>query len=266
MTFVMNETRIVTATFNLRRDCRSDGVNRWQYRKNAVISTIRSFGADIIGVQELTPKMKKDIESELSEFVFIGAPRSKGRIAEHNDLLVRRDKLWVEESNTFWLSSTPDKSGSRSWSALFPRICTTAFLKDANGKIIRVMNTHFDNFSKLAREFSARLIKDRASKNNDGIPTIVMGDLNTTPDSRAIKLLTEGGFLRDAAKDFFERKKRSLLSTFHSFSGIPSEKSGVIDYILVNSKISIADIRLHQKDVDGIYPSDHFPIVAELTY
>lgn len=262
----MSENRIITATFNLRRDCASDGANRWKYRKNAVISTIRSLGADIIGVQELTPKMKKDIESELSEFVFIGEPRSKGRIAEHNDLLVRRDRLFVEESKTFWLSSKPDKTGSKRWSALFPRICTTAFIKDQNGKLIRVMNTHFDNFSKLAREFSAKLIKDRISKSDDGIPTIVMGDLNTSPDSRTIKLLTEGGILRDAAKDFFEEKKRRLLSTFHSFSGIPSEKLGVIDYIFVNSNISINDIKLHQKDVDGVYPSDHFPIVAELTY
>ncbi len=262
----MSENRIITATFNLRRDCVSDGLNRWRYRKNAVISTIRSFGADVIGVQELTPKMKKDIESELPEFVFIGAPRSRGRTSEHNDLLVRRDRLFVEESSTFWLSSTPDKAGSKIWSALFPRICTTAFLKDANGRIIRVMNTHFDNFSKLAREFSAKLIKDKVSKSDDCIPTIVMGDLNTTPDSRAIRLLTEGGLLRDAVKGFFENKKRELLSTFHSFSGIPNEKSGVIDYIFVGGNISITDVRLHQKDVDGIYPSDHFPIVAELTY
>ena len=67
-------------------------------------------------------------------------------------------------------------------------------------------------------------------------------------------------------KDFFENKKRKLLSTFHSFTGIPKEKSGVIEYILVGGNISITDIRLHQNDVDGVYPSDHFPIVAELTY
>ena len=262
----MSDNRIIIATFNLRRDCISDGINRWRYRKDAVISTIRSFGADIVGVQELTPKMKKDIESELPEFMFIGASRSKGRASEHNDLLVRRDRLYVENSSTFWLSSTPDKVGSRRWPAIFPRICTTAFLKDSNGKIIRVMNTHFDNFSRIAREFSAKFIKDRVSSGDDGIPTIVMGDLNTTPDSRAIKLLTDGGLLRDAVRDFFDNKKWDLLSTFHSFSGIPSEKSGVIDYILVNSNISITDVRLYQKDVDGVYPSDHFPIVAELTY
>ena len=262
----MGENSIVTATFNLRRDCISDGLNRWQYRKNAVISTIRSFKADVIGVQELTPKMKKDIENELSEFVFVGAPRSKGRIAEHNDLLVRKDKLFVENANTFWLSSKPDKAGSRIRYALFPRICTTAFLKDANGKLIRVMNTHFDNFSKYAREFSAKLIKDKLSKSDTDIPTIVMGDLNTKPDSRAIKFLTEGGVLRDVMKDFFENNKKKLLSTFHHFTGIPMEKAGVIDYILVNGNLSITDVRLCQKDVDGVYPSDHFPIIAELMY
>ena len=264
--FCDGESSIVTATFNLRRDCISDGMNRWRYRKDAVVSMIRSFKADVIGVQELTPKMKKDIENELSEFVFIGLPRSGGITSEHNDLLVRRDKLCVEKAGTFWLSHSPEKVGSKICCALFPRICTTAFLKDSNGKLIRIMNTHFDNFSKIAREFAAKMIRNKVLDGDNHIPTIVMGDFNTTPDSIVLKHLTDGGFLRDAVKDFFNNKKRELHSTFHSFNGIPSKKIGVIDYILVGSNISITDIKLYQKDVDGVYPSDHFPIVAELTY
>jgi len=261
-----NENSIITATFNLRRDTIFDGLNRWRYRKDAVISTIRSFKADIIGVQELTPKMKNDIETELSEFVFVGAPRSAKIVPEHNDLLIRRDKLQIQDSSTFWLSSKPDKVGSRIRCAIFPRICTTAFIKDANGEIIRVMNTHFDNFSKFAREFSAKLIKDRIMDTDEGIPTIVLGDLNTTPDSKTVKLLTDGGVLHDAVKDFFEEKKKKLFSTFHSFKGIPSESSGVIDYIFISKNISVTDVKLYKKDVDGVYPSDHFPIIAELKY
>ena len=126
--------------------------------------------------------------------------------------------------------------------------------------------TSFDNFSKFAREFSAKLIKDRISDADDSIPTIVLGDLNTTPDSKTIRLLTDGGVLRDAVKEFFKEKKKKILSTFHSFTGTPNQKSGVIDYILVDKNISVTDIRLHQKDVDGVYPSDHFPIIAELKY
>ncbi|MBR5452904.1 MAG: endonuclease/exonuclease/phosphatase family protein, partial [Clostridia bacterium] len=161
----------VAATFNLRRDCYCDGKRRWKHRRDAVISVIRNIGADVLGVQELTPKMKKDIEAHLPEYLFVGRPRCGGVLSEHNDILVKRDKFSVESEETFWLSDKPQKPGSRMFGAFYPRICTNVRLKSVNGDCINVLNTHYDHRSLRAREFASRLIKDTLDGAGKVLPT-----------------------------------------------------------------------------------------------
>ena len=50
-----------------------------------------------------------------------------------------------------------------------------------------MLNTHWDHISDDARQKSAKLIRSRLSKINDGLPTIVMGDLNLPEDAPATK-------------------------------------------------------------------------------
>lgn len=261
----------IVATFNLRRDCYSDGKRRWKHRIDAVISIIRSIGADVIGVQELTPKMKKDIESLLPEYLFVGRPRCAGLFSEHNDILVRREKFSVVSEETFWLSDKPDKFGSRLFGVLYPRICTCVNLKDADGGCVNVLNTHYDHRSSRSRVFSSCLIKDTLDRTETVTPTVVMGDLNSSPDSNPLKVLFSRGrtMLRDAVLEGMEKlgdKIENKYFTFHLFKGKSAKRGSVLDYILVSPEIGVENAFPAEESVNGVFPSDHFPLIAELTY
>lgn len=77
-------------SFNLRSDCIIDVNNRWRSRKDIVYETMFKYDCDIIGVQELTNKMHKDLIAVADDFNIIGKARSKKLFAERNDLLISK--------------------------------------------------------------------------------------------------------------------------------------------------------------------------------
>ena len=62
-----------------------------------------------------------------------------------------------------------------------------------SGRRLRVFNTHFDHVSPLARSLGARLILEQIHRFNqtDPLPTIVMGDFNAKPNSKAVRIMRE---------------------------------------------------------------------------
>ena len=54
-----------------------------------------------------------------------------------------------------------------------------------------------------------------------------------------------------------------VVGTFNGFKG---RKDGdKIDYILTTSDIKVLDAQIIYDNVDGRYPSDHFPVTAKLS-
>ncbi|MGL4772089.1 MAG: endonuclease/exonuclease/phosphatase family protein [Clostridium sp.] len=253
-------------TFNLRCDFILDFKNRWDNRKDIVYEILSEYDCDVIGVQELTPRMHKDISSALDGFNIVGSPRSKRFFMESNDILIaKRHK--VESHKTFWLSETPDKVGSRIWYSMFPRICTTSTITLENGKKIRIYNTHLDVLLPKAREYGLRKIGEfiESEHKKDGIPVVLMGDFNATPNSKLIREFQEKGL---SSKSFIavQEKNKALYnkSTMSSFNG--KEEGLHIDYIFVSEEIEIVDVKILTHNKDGRYPSDHYPIIADLRF
>ena len=58
-------------TFNLRSDSILDGKNRWKKRKAIVFNVLDSYQCDIIGLQEVTLKMRDDLEHYLKNQYFL---------------------------------------------------------------------------------------------------------------------------------------------------------------------------------------------------
>ena len=81
---------ITVATFNLRKDARLDGVNRWANREPLVQRIIRKNQIDVLGVQEVLPAMRQDLERDLAEYVMVGFGREKDLSNEHADILANR--------------------------------------------------------------------------------------------------------------------------------------------------------------------------------
>lgn len=261
------DTILRVATFNLKSSLLGLGVHNWKRRRELIFRIFRELNADIAGVQELTPRMRADFEQELSDYNLIGEGRGGCLLDEHSDIAVRNGYK-INFGSTFWLSKQPNRFASRMFSPLyplswiFPRICTVAEVY-VNSRRIRVFNTHLDVSSETARCIQLKIICRHISlyQDKDPLPTLLMGDFNTKPDSRSIRALLNGGFgyknvrLRSIAET-------DLGGTYHFFRG--GDGGRRIDYIFASEDFQPVKIEIIRSSYDGLYPSDHYPIAASL--
>ena len=96
-------------TYNIRLDVAIDGENDWTHRKNYFASQIKFYEPDIFGVQEAKPNQVIDIATSLLHYNYIGIGREGIGKGESSNIFYKKDRFIVKESNTFWLSETPNK-------------------------------------------------------------------------------------------------------------------------------------------------------------
>jgi endonuclease/exonuclease/phosphatase family metal-dependent hydrolase len=220
----------------------------------------------IIGVQELMPSMKMDLMQSLTNYRFYGYGRTRKHLNEHSAIMVKEEEGQVEYYKTFWLSKRPETSGSRAYFSPFPRICTVCEINSRTlGCPIRVFNTHFDHLCAPARTLSVKVIlgfMNELNKRNK-MPTVLMGDMNARPSSRPIQILLQNQHsykdihLTSVFHDVGEGE-----ATFHGFKG--GLKGWTIDYVFVSEEFEVVKACINTFNEQGQYPSDHYPLVAEL--
>ena len=66
-------------SYNIRLDLASDGINRWANRRDQFIGQIRLMSPAILGLQEVVPGQKSDLEAALPGYDFLGVARDDGR-------------------------------------------------------------------------------------------------------------------------------------------------------------------------------------------
>ena len=122
------------------------------------------------------------------------------------------------------------------------------------------MNTHLDHIGSIAMLNGAELIAQRAEAFGADIPVILTGDMNAEPDAAPCQAFRNAGFIdaRDAAKESDKDH------TFHDYQPENPIVHSVIDYVFVKGGISVRKQKVIRKKIDGCYPSDHFPVIAEL--
>lgn len=268
---LVQEDIIKVVSFNLRRDFGPQRKNKWETRKELAAKTICNSNADIIGVQEFLPMMRKDLKNLLKGYSIFGTGRLKGKNPnndEHSDIIIKNKQVEITRCNTFWLSNHPE-TPSRARLAVYPRICTVAEVKiKKSGRRLRVFNTHFDHISPFARTFGARLILSEIHRFNekDPLPTIVMGDFNAKPNSKAVRMMRENlsGYHDVKLKDIYGFLDTVIGNTYHGFKGTVKSKFRPIDYIFVSDDIEVVSASVDTTCYEGAYPSDHYPISAVL--
>lgn len=253
-------------TYNLRVAAPRDDEPSWAERRDAVASVIRFHNPDVVGVQEALPSMIDDLDTRLPEYDWVGTGRDAGG-DEHCALFFHPGQIRPFVYDTFWLSETPGEPGSQNWDAAYPRVVTWAQLTGPDGSpLLHVFNTHFDHQSARARRESARLLRTRVDAIAGSTPVAVVGDLNTTPDTPAYRLLTEAAGdappLRDALSDAI-LPHHGPVSTFNGFGGAV-QPDGRIDYIFVRGPLQVKRHGTLTDRWGGHFPSDHCPVLAEL--
>ena len=185
-------SKITVMTFNLRNESKVDGINYLDNRKGKIIDTVLNYQPDLIGFQEARDNTRNWLRDTLADYTVIGCGRSADSMGESTPLAFKKDKFMMIASENFWLSSTPSVAGSTyegSDQSSCPRICTVATLVHIEtGKKLVFLNTHTDHAGSLARTLeSAQILQYLSEK---GLPSIVTGDLNATPDSMEIVMLS----------------------------------------------------------------------------
>lgn len=257
---------ILVMSFNIRYNNPGDDINKWDNRKDIVINLIQEYSPDLLGMQEVRGSQLNYLEERLNEYNYLGKSRSDDPDDEHSPIFFKKDKFELIESSTFWLSETPDKH-SKGWDAALNRIVSWGKFKEIDtDKIFFYFNTHFDHMGENARLESVRLLKKKINQIADNNDFIVTGDLNFDPSTEYYELLTKqdtsAANLADVSQ-FNSETQANIKGTYNGFDH-DKEAIGPIDYILVKPTISVKSFNVVDTLYNGRFPSDHFPVIAEL--
>ena len=252
--------QVSVMSYNIRYATESDGENAWSQRKGYLAAQVAFYEPDILGVQEALLEQLEFLDEELQQYTWFGEGRDGGKKGEFSALFYNTEKFEVLDTNTFWLSETPETI-SKGWDAALNRICTYGLFREKEtGKQFYVFNTHFDHLGELARQRSAELIVDKIKTiNSENLPVVLMGDLNLEPDSPALAPIF--GFLNDSKA----AASQVVFGPEGTFNGFKWEEpvSKRIDYVFTSPKgIEVLKYAVLSESRDKKYPSDHFPVLV----
>jgi len=251
-------------SFNIRLNVASDKENAWTERKQDVADLLNYYHPDYLGVQEALPEQMKDLKAGLKNYDYVGVGRDDGKEkGEFSAIFYDTERVQVVKSGTFWLSETPEKP-SRGWDAALNRICTYAIFKDKKSKKeFLALNLHFDHIGNIARVKSSELILKKIKEiNPKNLPVTLSGDFNLTDDSEPIKILSQN---LDDSFYHSETKPYGPKGTFTGFNVNETPKDR-IDYIFVKGFKIKSQRHINDRRDNLLYPSDHFPVLAELSF
>lgn len=255
-------------TYNIRYDNSEDGEHRWEYRREAVADTIRFREPALLGLQEPLANQFEYLRRHLPDYQWVGRSRIDGEgEGEYSPIGFDEKRFALEETDTFWLSETPEEPGSLGWDARHPRIVTWARLRDRRSDTVLLhANTHFSHDGPKARRRSAHLLRERIDAITDDEPVIVTGDFNCVAGEQPHETIVDhevGERTLYNAAGMSEHGHHGPETSVTDFEHlVPNRK---IDHVFVTDDI---EVRQHGVCTDlyaeDRYPSDHFPVLAQL--
>ena len=256
---------IRVASFNIHYVAKDQGRLSWENRKNAVVQAIGDLDADVIAFQEMETFAGGSFNVENRQLDWIlrhfpeyaaGAYGNAEIYPNTQPILYRHARFKQIEQGFFFFSTTPDVIYSRTYNGSWPAFCSWTVLSERRtGKEIHVFNVHFEYKSMSNRAKSAALVVERLSPRvAEGRATLLVGDTNAfgfAPTMRRLKSIP----LTLAPPSG---------PTFHFNRGLGLIPA--IDHILYSHALTqIGNTHRLRKRYDGVWPTDHYPIVVDLS-
>ena len=245
-------------SYNIRNSSAAgeDGDNCWENRKPATLKLFRTEKPDMIGMQEVLPDqlayMTRHMHSRGYRMIGVGRDDGAGK-GENMCIYYNSRRFRLLDSNTHWLSSTPDEV-SLGWDGACRRTVTYVLLQEKKtGKKIAYLNTHLDHVGPVARRESVvllcKLINEMVPA---GVPVLLGGDMNSSIEDDIFAPLSTKCHMTTA------REASSVTDNRGTYNGW-GRASSVIDHIFFRDVTPIA-FRCLDGDYGAPYISDHYPI------
>ena len=285
ISIVASPVRVMTYNIRYSAGDVDSADNNWQARREALAQLVESERPEVVGFQEVLPDQFAWLRERFPAYEFVGVGRNANGGGEASPVAFLKERFSVVTNGTFWLSTTPDTPGSKSWGAAFPRVCTYAVLKDkGTGQVFSFADTHTDHKSEEAREKGMLLIIERMKEFGKGAPIVFVGDHNCLefekPSVAVRELLDDAlnvsetspeGTWRTCNHWVWRDKETTITDALkkgvreRSAKGADTER---IDYIYVSRGTKVLDYQTIASPRLGtkLYPSDHFPSVATIVF
>jgi len=248
----------------------------WRRRFDAIASVIADAAPDVCGLQEVWDTPDANLATQLadrlglrSHWVGVHPPRPEDGLSIGNAVLSRWPMTAVAEME-LPTAAVPERRG-----AIGAHI-------EAPGGSLPFVTTHltYRPGGSAIRLEQARALAGFVARHAGRCPypPVVTGDLNAEPDSDEMRLL--GGLLTEPAVPDLVLLDAwryavpgdpgftwDLRNGYQRYSVIPDSR---IDYVLVGlpreNRGRVEAVRLGgDAPVDGVWPSDHFAVVADLS-
>ena len=282
------------ANYNVRcKVSESDGTNNWDNRKADFVNLVKNIAPDVIGFQEVKSEQYSYLKGQLSGYAFYGSYRDNTSSSEACPVAYLKSRFEFIEGGTFWLSATPSVVGSKAWgngieNSGYPRICTWALLREkASGGVFCFAGTHLD-LNAGPRLAGMRLILSSLVEKYDAlsVPVTLVGDMNALETESS--MLAATALMQDSLL-VSKTTPTGSWRTYNAFSWKSDEVSNAealanytaaertaasstigsrIDYIFASRGIDVESFATRNDARPGkqYYPSDHYPVVADLRF
>lgn len=245
--------------------------HRWEKRKPRLEEYLLFANCDLIGSQEL----QEDQVTEVMDFLgntysYYGEKtrENEGR-SDVNAIFYNKERLKLLEAKTVPYNDPHYENGFT--------LCT--FKDRDNDQKFAVINTKLTWGSPDRRLKEASQLSAFVEELPNDLPVIVMGDFNIYPfTAHSRNIFLDGDHVKRmiTSKSLKEAKEHSAFGyfgppcsinncnkTLQPFVG-PRLPGFILDHIFINDHIDALTYGIDTAKSDGEYPSDHFPVIADL--
>ena len=230
---------------------------------------MKAANPDLIGTQELNASWMIKLQKLLPKYDCYAVKRggdSEENTSEMNGIFWNTEIFTAVETNTFWLSQTPEKESRFTFTdengqteeAGCNRICSYAILKDNNGRLFAFLNTHLDNSSERAMNYGAELISakiDEIKAQYGDVRIILTGDFNQNYSGQAYKTISSKLIDSQLTND-------KIIATYQEW-GYRSTGNLPIDFIFISDNNKVTSCG-YLDDLSEGYISDHYGIYSDI--
>lgn len=246
---------------------------QWNARKPRLLEYIDFAKADVIGSQELQEDQIEEVMNALgNDYNYYGIKTrvNEGR-SDTNAIFFNPKRLELVDSKTI---PYENRVGDNAF--------TYCRFKDKiSNKVFSVINTKLTWGNTDRRLAEATQLSQFANLLPSSEPIFVIGDFNLYPFiEHKNNLFFDGTYVEKVLTEYNlkDAKNNSIFGHFGPFCSITNSKKNlapfvgpeltgfILDHILVNDRVEVLTHGIDVARVNGEFPSDHFPVIADVIF